>query len=89
MMSHVESISDLIKDFVALGFIVEIDDQFAKNMSGIDVQSLIDDFQELEICVSETYNKNLWAYITSCCTKSAKLKTDSFCESSDEEEEKE
>ena len=29
MMSHVNDISDLIKDFVALGFIVEIDDQFA------------------------------------------------------------
>ena len=34
MMSHVNDISDLIKDFVALGFIVEIDDQFAQNMAG-------------------------------------------------------
>ena len=29
MLSHIDDISDIVKDFVALGFIVEIDDTFA------------------------------------------------------------
>ena len=32
LISHVDDTADIIKDFVALGFIVEIDDWFAKNM---------------------------------------------------------
>lgn len=32
MMSSTESISDMIKDFVAIGFVVEIDDSFASSM---------------------------------------------------------
>jgi hypothetical protein len=32
MIAHVEKINDIIKDFVAIGFIVEIDDYFASNL---------------------------------------------------------
>ena len=31
-IAHVEKINDIIKDFVAIGFIVEIDDYFASNL---------------------------------------------------------
>lgn len=53
MISHVDDVSDIIKDFVALGFIVEIDDMFAKNMKGINADEIIEEFSELEIVVSE------------------------------------
>jgi len=49
MISHVDNVSDIIKDFVALGFIVEIDDMFAKNMKGICAEEIIEEFSELEI----------------------------------------
>ena len=34
MITFIEEINDIIKDFVALGFIVEIDDYFAKTLPG-------------------------------------------------------
>jgi len=42
MISHVNDISDIIKDFVALGFIVEIDNMFAQNMKGFEVEEMIE-----------------------------------------------
>jgi hypothetical protein len=33
MIAHVQAINDIIKDFVAIGFIVEIDDYFAANLN--------------------------------------------------------
>jgi hypothetical protein len=41
MISSVDSIPDIIKDFVALGFIIEIDNQFAENMHGHNVEELV------------------------------------------------
>ena len=35
MSAHIEDISDIIKDFVAIGFIVEVDDYFAANLSNV------------------------------------------------------
>lgn len=78
MMSHVNDISDLIKDFVALGFIVEIDDQFAQNMSSINGELLIEECKEkviIEVC--EKYNSNLLSYIKkvlNCKLKPSKTK---------------
>ena len=42
MISYQQHASDIIKDFVALGFIVEIDDTFAQNMKGYQVEEVID-----------------------------------------------
>ena len=56
MISHVNDISDIIKDFVALGFIVEIDDMFAKNMKGFNVEEVVDEFKDqLEIVPRTTF----------------------------------
>ena len=45
MISKTNEIDDIIKDFVALGFIVEIDNQFATNLKGYKVQEMIDNFR--------------------------------------------
>ena len=56
MIAQIQDIESIIKDFVAIGFIVEIDDQFYKNMknnNNYDVEGLITEFQqndELQIC---------------------------------------
>ena len=42
MLSQVEDISDIIKDFVALVFIVEIDNIFASNLEGFDVDNTLE-----------------------------------------------
>ena len=71
MMAHTDDISDLIKDFVALGFIVEIDDQFAQNMGGFEIGALIDEFKEkLKIEEVDEYSSLNWVYfksLFSCC----------------------
>lgn len=73
MISHVDDISDIIKDFVALGFIVEIDDMFAKNMKYYNVETVIDKFkQELEIENYDEYREEMKDLVTSwlcCCFK--------------------
>lgn len=45
MISKTNEIEDIIKDFVALGFIVEIDNQFASNLKGYNVSEQIDLFR--------------------------------------------
>ena len=45
MISHVDSIEDIIKDFVALEFIVEIDNYFANNLKGYDTESTVEKFK--------------------------------------------
>ena len=45
MISKTNEIDDIIKDFVALGFIVEIDNQFATNLKGYNVKDIIDNFR--------------------------------------------
>ena len=44
MISHVEKIPDIIKDFVVLQFIVDIDNIFAKNLKGFYVTDVIEEF---------------------------------------------
>ena len=41
MITYNDDIANIIKDFVALGFIVEIDDMFAQNMKGYDVERVV------------------------------------------------
>lgn len=41
MIAQVEDIRDILKDFVALGFIVQIDNMFAKNFESIDGDEII------------------------------------------------
>ena len=41
MITFIHEINDIIKDFVALGFIVEIDDYFARTLPGKEWDELI------------------------------------------------
>ena len=42
LISQTNDIEDIIKDFVALGFITEIDDIFARNMSDRKLMNIFD-----------------------------------------------
>ena len=42
MITFIPEINDIIKDFVALGFIVEIDDYFAASLPGTEWDELIE-----------------------------------------------
>ena len=47
MITQIDDIESIIKDFVAIGFIVEIDDQFYKNMKNnrhYNVEDSIEEF---------------------------------------------
>ena len=46
MLSMVDDIGDIIKDFVALGFIVEIDNYFALNLKGYDTEETVMEYSE-------------------------------------------
>ena len=59
MMSSSSSISDMIKDFVAIGFVVEIDNQFASTMKfdGL-TQEIFDEVQvkmKIERCEEQKF----------------------------------
>ena len=72
MIAQIQDIESIIKDFVAIGFIVEIDDQFYKNMknnNNYDVEGLIAEFQqndELQICSQSTYLHQIARKVNSC-----------------------
>ena len=76
MIAHVRNINDIIKDFVALGFIVEIDNYFAQNMTKVkEWRESIEHYNENLVIVSELppeFNNELKSYIKSklcCCCK--------------------
>ena len=84
MISYQKENADIIKDFVALGFIVEIDDMFAKNMKGYKVEELIDEFRgKLLIQENTNYFQHLGKKLKKCYKKIRKN------QDSDEEEEEE
>lgn len=55
MISQVEDIRDILKDYVALGFIVQIDNMFAKNFESIDGDKIVGEYQGALI-IKETEN---------------------------------
>ena len=67
MISRIKDISDIIKDFVAIGFIVEIDDYFAHNLKDFKIwETKIEKFnEEIKYEVPSDYEQKLWSYI--CC----------------------
>ena len=71
MISKVKQIDDIIKDFVALGFIVEIDDIFAQNLNHWKLfEEKIEKYnKELVIEIPKDYHKKLYKSIFRCCWK--------------------
>ena len=68
MITRDDSISDIIKDFVVLGFITEIDNTFAANLNLVNSKELIGQFKDkLIIPDSENYREKIIRIIKSMC----------------------
>lgn len=59
MIAEVDDIRDIIKDFVALGFIVQIDNYFAQNIEGFATSDLIGSY-ECQLIINQEENYREW-----------------------------